>query len=66
MNARSIMDLGMGILWFGMGVFLVFIKSFNTGLETQFNDPVMKVFGGICIIYGAFRIYRAIKKNYFK
>lgn len=66
MNARSIMDFGMGVLWFGMGIFLIFIKRFNTGLEAQFNDPVMKVFGGICVIYGGFRIYRAIKKNYFK
>lgn len=66
MNARSIMDFGMGVLWTGMGIFLIFIKRFNTGLETQFNDPVMKVFGGICIIYGGFRIYRAVKKNYFK
>ena len=66
MNARSIMDFGMGILWTAMGIFLMFIKKFNTGLEANFDDPVMKIFGGICIVYGAFRIYRAIKKNYFK
>ncbi|MEO5967642.1 MAG: hypothetical protein ABIP68_05480 [Ferruginibacter sp.] len=65
-NARSIMDFGMGLLWTGMGFFLIFIKQFNTGLEAQFDDPVMKIFGAICIVYGAFRIYRAIKKNYFK
>lgn len=63
---RSIMDFGMGILWFAMGVFLVFINKFNTGLEVQFNTPPMKAFGAICIIYGGFRIYRGIKKNYFK
>lgn len=63
---RSIMDMGMGLLWLGMGVFLVFIKKFNTGLEVQFNTPPMKGFGIICIIYGGFRIYRGIKKNYFK
>ena len=66
MNARSIMDFGMGLLWAGMGIFLIFIKRFNTGLEAQFNDPVMKVFGVICLVYGSFRIYRSIKKNYFK
>ena len=63
---RSIMDLGMGILWTAMGVFLVFIKHFNTGLEQRFDDPVYKWFGGICIVYGLFRVYRGIKKEYFK
>ena len=63
---RSIMDFGMGLLWLGMGVFLVFIEKFDTGLEARFNDPVMKLFGGICIVYGLFRIYRGYKKNYFR
>lgn len=62
---KSIMDVGMGLLWMGMGIFLVFIKKFNTGLEARFDDPVMKVFGGVCIVYGIFRIYRGYKKNYF-
>ena len=63
---RSIMDYGMGLLWLSMGIFLMFIEKFNTGLEARFSDPVMKWFGGICILYGAFRIYRGYKKNYFR
>ena len=62
---KSIMDFGMGLLWMGMGIFLVFIKKFNTGLEARFDDPVMKFFGAVCIFYGLFRIYRGYKKNYF-
>ena len=62
---KSIMDYGMGLLWMGMGIFLVFIEKFNTGFEARFDDPVMKVFGGVCIVYGIFRIYRGYKKNYF-
>jgi hypothetical protein len=61
---RSIMDFGMGILWTSMGIFLLFIKYFNTELQSRFDDPVMKIFGGVCIIYGGFRIYRGYKKNY--
>jgi len=61
---RSMMDYGMGILWLGMGIFLLFIEHFNTGLEARFDDPVMKGFGAICILYGGFRIYRGYKKNY--
>ncbi len=62
---RSIMDFGMGLLWCAMGVFLIFIKQFHTGLEARFDDPVMKVFGGLCLVYGLFRIYRGFKKNYY-
>ncbi len=66
LRMRSMMDYGMGFLWFGMGVFMMFIKYFNTGLEARFDDPVMKGFGAICLLYGGFRIYRGYKKNYFK
>ena len=63
---RSIMDYGMGILWLGMGIFMIFIKQFNTGLELRFDDVTIKAFGGICILYGSFRIYRGYKKNYLR
>jgi hypothetical protein len=63
---RSIMDYGMGIMWSAMGVFLIFIKRFNTVLSARYDDPTMKVFGGVCIIYGIFRMYRGYKKNYLK
>lgn len=63
---RSIMDTGMGILWIGMGVFFIFIRHFNADLAARYDDSVMKVFGGVCIVYGIFRIYRGFKKNYLK
>ena len=63
---RSWMDYGMGLMWVAMGVFLIFIKQFNTGLEARSDDPTMKAFGGICVLYGLFRIYRGYKKNYLR
>ena len=63
---RSMMDYGMGIMWLAMGIFLIFIDYFNTGLEARFDDAVMKIFGGVCILYGGFRIYRGYKKNYLR
>ena len=63
---RSMMDLGMGALWLGMGIFLTFIKYFNTGFEARFGDPAFKFLGIVCIIYGAWRIYRGIKKEYYR
>lgn len=66
LRMRSIMDYGMGILWAGMGLFMIFIKYFDTGLEARFGDGALKAFGGICVIYGIFRIYRGYKKNYYR
>jgi len=63
---KSIMDYGMGTLWLGMGIFLTFIEKFNTGLERNFGDAPMKIFGVVCIVYGIFRIYRGYKKNYYR
>ena len=62
---RSIMDWGMGILWMSMGVFLVFIEKFDLHLARLYGDTPTRIFGGVCILYGAFRIYRGYKKKYF-
>ena len=63
---RSWMDYGMGLMWAAMGIFLIFIQYFNTGLEARFDDVTMKVFGSVCVLYGSFRIYRGYKKNYLR
>ena len=66
LRMRSIMDYGMGLLWMAMGVFMIFIKRFNADLAERYGDNTFKAFGGVCIIYGLFRIYRGYKKNYFR
>ena len=64
---RSLLDYGIGAMIFAAGVFLFFRDK----MELDFNEtfpPNMtdKLFGGLCILYGAWRIYRGYKKNYFK
>ncbi len=66
MRMRSIMDFGMGTLWMAMGIFLIFVRHFSDELAAKYDDPAMKWFGSICIVYGAFRWFRGIKKNYWK
>jgi uncharacterized membrane protein len=63
---RAIMDFGMGILWLGMGVFMIFPDSLAPDFAARFDDNRLKIFGGVCLLYGGFRIYRAVKKNYFR
>ena len=66
LRMRSIMDYGMGLLWFCMGVFMIFINKFSTDLAAKYDSSAFKVFGAVCIIYGLFRIYRGFKKKYYK
>jgi len=63
---RSIMDFGMGLLWMGMGIFIIFIKKFSLDLALKYDSTMFKVFGVVCVIYGLFRIYRGYKKNYLR
>lgn len=63
-SRRSIMDIGMGIVILGFGAF--FAAADRLGIE--FNvDPIFRyLFAGLCFLYGGFRIYRGVKKNYFE
>jgi threonine/homoserine/homoserine lactone efflux protein len=67
-SMKSLMDYGMGILILLLGVFFFFRgKLGNIELNEKFPpDNIDKLFGGFCLLYGAWRIYRGYKKNYFK
>jgi len=61
---RSIMDYGMGGLIVGSGLFFVFAPMM--GYVNFDFDPLLRYgFACLCFIYGAFRMYRGYKKNYF-
>lgn len=62
-NRRSVMDIGMGLIIAGFGVF--FAVSDKLGFEFSI-DPILRyAFAGLCLLYGLFRMYRGYKKNYF-
>jgi hypothetical protein len=64
-NRRSIMDIGMGFIYAAMGGF--FLLTRQLGFKTDFPpEPFNYIFGGLCLLYGGFRIYRGFKKNYFR
>jgi hypothetical protein len=58
-NIRMINDFTMGILWSAVGLFLLLHKKLGYALD--FEPFVTNLFGGICILYGGFRIWRGIK-----
>jgi len=60
---RSIMDYGMGAIIFFIGIALLLAPLF--GVAFNVDNSFRYLFGGLCIVYGLFRIYRGYKKNYF-
>jgi hypothetical protein len=62
---RTLMDVGMGIIYIGVSLFIIFGKRLGFSLAV-FEPPFSYWFGGICIAYGLFRVYRGVKKNYFR
>jgi hypothetical protein len=64
---RSLMDYSMGIIIILAGIFFFFREKFDIAFNKDYPPNVMdKIFGGICILYGCWRVYRGYKKNYFK
>jgi hypothetical protein len=61
---RAIMDYGMGIIIFSLGVFFFF--SARLGFDFNVDDFYRYFFSGLCIVYGAWRVYRGYKKNYYR
>ncbi|GGB19098.1 hypothetical protein [Puia dinghuensis] len=60
---RSILDYGMGVIIFGFGV--LFLVAPKVGLPVGIDDTFRYIFSGLCLLYGAFRVYRGARKNYF-
>ncbi|MEI9810416.1 MAG: hypothetical protein WDO16_22480 [Bacteroidota bacterium] len=66
-SMRVIMDYAMGAVILLLGCFFIFRDKFKLDFNDSFPANYLdKVFGGICVLYGAWRIYRGYKKNYFK
>jgi hypothetical protein len=64
-NRRSIMDIGMGMIYAAMGGFFLLSKQFGVNIDFP-PRPFNYIFGALCLLYGGFRIYRGVKKNYFR
>ena len=63
-NRRAIMDLGMGLIYSGMAAVMFFAPKF--GLGEVFSEPFNYIFGGLCLLYGGFRVYRGVKRDYLR
>ncbi|HZF65392.1 MAG TPA: hypothetical protein VEZ55_12935 [Chitinophagaceae bacterium] len=63
---RSVTHYVMGVLFFCLGVFFLVYEYFEVDLIGRKPSSLDKVIGVLFIAYGAWRIYRGYKKNYFR
>jgi hypothetical protein len=61
---RMIYDLTMSVLFLGMSLLMLFPKWFKLLQFEDIDQSFRYMFGGICLLYGGFRLYRGLKKNY--
>ena len=63
---RTITNYGMGFFMVLVGFFFMFPVRLTQGFINQYDPALIKLFAVICWLYGAFRMYRGYKKNYFR
>ncbi len=62
---RSITDFGMGIIYVGVGIIILFSRQLNLSTDFTGSTPA-KIFAVLVIVYGTWRLYRGFKKKYYK
>ncbi len=63
---RTITNYGMGGFMIIVGFFFMFPIKLTRPYINQYDPELIKIFAVVCWLYGAFRIYRGYKKNYFR
>lgn len=58
-SMRAVREYGMGVVIFVTGLFFLFRTRFDLDFNERFPpDDIDKWFGVLCLIYGAWRLYR--------
>ncbi|MES2429601.1 MAG: hypothetical protein V4556_01615 [Bacteroidota bacterium] len=63
---RTITNYGMGVFMILVGFFFMFPIKYTAPFIDKYDPVLIKIFAAVCWLYGAFRIYRGYKKNYFR
>lgn len=61
---QAIRHTTMALLFLAMGLIMFLAEKFNLNQILVFDKLFRYLFGGICFLYGGFRLYRGIKKDY--
>ncbi len=60
---RSLLDYSMGVIYVAAGLFLFFYKQLGMQVDL-ISRPIAVGLGVILLVYGVWRIYRGVQKNY--
>ncbi len=62
---RMSYDITISLIILGMAVALLFAEKLHIEqLLDKENEFFRYFFGGLCVLYGSFRLYRGIKRDY--
>ncbi len=65
---RTIYNLTMAVLILAMAVVMFWGDKFNNdfidNIVSELDPLIRYLFGGLCLLYGGFRLYRGIKREY--
>lgn len=61
---RRIYDFSMAALILGSGFLMLGAKWFKVDQILNIDATFRYLFGGICMLYGGFRLYRGLKQDY--
>ncbi|HMP88004.1 MAG TPA: hypothetical protein PKE63_12065, partial [Lacibacter sp.] len=59
-NVRALFDILMGFIYAVVGGLLALAPYIHLKLPIL-SDAMVQLFGGACVLYGGFRIYRGVK-----
>ncbi len=67
-TAKTIYNVSFGVIILIVGLLMLFLNQINNDTLNDYLgylDPVLRyMFGGLCLIYGVFRLYRGFKKDF--
>lgn len=61
---QSVRHFTMAILFVAMGILLFAADKYHIVQLLEFDKTFRYIFASICLLYGAFRLYRGLKKDY--
>jgi hypothetical protein len=62
-NVRALLDYSMGAIYVAAGLFLFFYRQLGMQVDL-ISRPIAIGLGVVLIVYGGWRIYRGVQKNY--
>lgn len=63
-NMRRVYHITIGIVILGIGILIFMNDVIGLDLMKDFDPVMIYAFGGLCLLYGGFRLYRGIKKDF--